>query len=163
LGGLLVEERGCWGWRGFGGGDTGSWRREKKSLMSWDERSRVPFDVRREMRASVCWCVSMLREREFFLLCRFVCFLLQFLFPFFILVFPCLVVPGFRKALAICLDVDFGRTNKLLAVAFAGERFGAFVHPVDVLVYAVLRCQRRQGFGDAGVELGFGGFVSHGR
>jgi hypothetical protein len=69
---------------------------------------------------------------------------------------------GFQEALTTWLDVDFGRTNKLLAVAFAGERFGAFVHPVNILVYAVLRCQRREGFGDAGVELGFGDFVAHG-
>jgi hypothetical protein len=65
----LGEEGGCWGcWRGFGGG-AGSWRREKKSLMSWVERSRVPFEVRREMRASLfVVLVSMLR-REVLLGC----------------------------------------------------------------------------------------------
>ena len=55
------------------------------------------------------------------------------------------------------------RTNELFAVAFAGESFGSFVHPVDVLVDAVLRCEGWEGFGDAGVGLGFGDFVAHGR
>ena len=37
---------GFWSWLGE------RWRREKKSLMSWVSRLRVPFEVRREMRPS---------------------------------------------------------------------------------------------------------------
>ena len=51
----------------------------------------------------------------------------------------------------------------MFAVASAGESFGALVHPVDVLVDAVLWREGWEGFGDAGVELGFGDFVAHGR
>jgi hypothetical protein len=51
----------------------------------------------------------------------------------------------------------------LIAVTITGEGFGAFVYPVAVFVYAVLRCYGREGFGDAAVEgLGFGFFVAHG-
>ena len=59
--------------------------------------------------------------------------------------------------------MDLKRTNELFTIAFAGESFGSFVHPVDILVDAVLRCEGWEGFGDAGVELGFGDFVAHGR
>ena len=50
LGVLFGEAGGCWERDGFGGG---SWRRERKSLTEWFSRLRVPFEVRREMRASV--------------------------------------------------------------------------------------------------------------
>ena len=55
------------------------------------------------------------------------------------------------------------RTDELVAITIAGERFGAFVYPVAVLVVAVLRCYGWEGFGDASVEWGFGVFVAHGR
>jgi hypothetical protein len=87
--------------------------------MVWVSRARVPFEVRREMRASV--------------------FLSGFcdLFPFHSsLCMYCHV----RDSMKLGGDlIDFRRTNELLAVAFAGERFGTLVHPVDVLVEAVLR------------------------
>ena len=50
----------------------------------------------------------------------------------------------------------------MVAIAFAGECFGAFVYPVAVFVAAVLRRYGREGFGDAAVESwGFGFFVAH--
>lgn len=55
------------------------------------------------------------------------------------------------------------RTDELVAITIAGERFGAFVYPVAVLIVAVLRCYGREGFGDAVVEgVRFGFFVAHG-
>lgn len=52
--GVLLEECECggeFGW-GFWSWLGERWRREKKSLMSWVSRLRVPFEVRREMRPS---------------------------------------------------------------------------------------------------------------
>ncbi len=50
----------------------------------------------------------------------------------------------------------------MIAIAIAGESFGAFVYPVAVFVYAVCGCYGWEGFGDAAVEgLGFGFFVAH--
>ena len=46
------EEEGVEGWELRMGG-RGVWRREKKSLMSWASRLRVPLEVRREIRPSV--------------------------------------------------------------------------------------------------------------
>jgi len=49
----------------------------------------------------------------------------------------------------------------LVAIAIAGEGFGAFVYPVAVFVGAVLGRYGREGFGDAAVESWFGFFVAH--
>lgn len=51
----------------------------------------------------------------------------------------------------------------MIAIAVAGEGFGAFVYPVAVFVVAVLRCYGWEGLGDAVVEgVWFGFFVAHG-
>lgn len=105
--------------------------------MSWFSRLRAPLEVAREIKASACGSVAVSNCDRFRLS---------------------------RESGELWLSrLFFSRTNELFAVAFAGESFDALVDPVAVLVVAVLRCYGWEGFGDAGIELGFGVFVAHGR